>query len=553
MKFTRGEGVDVVLNSLAGNAIAKGLQVLKPYGRFLEIGKRDIYENSKLGLLPFQKNLSYFAIDLDKMSRERPDVIAGMLREIFALVDSQQLTALPMQTFSVSQVNDGFRMMAQAKHIGKIAITMEDPNASFDVHAGSTPIRADGTYLITGGLGDLGLAFARWLAKQGARHLVLLGRSKASASAQRMIDELRNATINVVTAQVDVTDLAQLSAVFAGIKQDLPLLRGVIHAAGLLADATISQMDRDRFMQAYAPKVMGAWNLHALTADQPLDFFILFSSVAAVLGTPGQGNYAAGNAFLDALARFRRAHRLPALSINWGPWSEIGLAAGQSNRGERLTQQGLKSITPRQGLDAMSLLMARQDTQIGVMEFDTGTWCMSQPAAHHSSLFKDLRNQTAVATAEKKSTSRSIQEELLAASSGKERRALFETYLRENIAKVLHLAPARIPLDKPLRTLGLDSLMSIELHNRLEDGLHVVLPASLIWNYPTVHALTTFLAGEIGVSFEKDGTALIETLPDNVKNAPDTELENLSKVELDALLKEELEAIEDLLGDERRE
>ena len=553
MSLTRGEGVDVVLNSLAGNAIAKGLQVLKPYGRFLEIGKRDIYENSKLGLLPFQKNLSYFAIDLDKMSRERPDVIAGMLREIFGLVDSQQLTALPMQTFSVSQVKDGFRMMSQARHMGKIAITMEDPNASFDVHAGATLIRADGTYLITGGLGDLGLAFAGWLAKQGAQHLVLLGRSKPSASAQHLIDELRNAAINVVTAQADVTDPAQLSAVFAGIKHDLPPLRGVIHAAGVLADATISQMDRDRFMQAYAPKVMGAWNLHTLTADQPLDFFILFSSVAAVLGTPGQGNYAAGNAFLDALARFRRAHRLPALSIDWGPWSEIGLAAEQSNRGERLTQQGLKSITPRQGLDAMSLLMARKDTQIGVMAFDTGTWCMSRPAAPHSSLFKDLLNETAVAAAEKKSAARSIQEELLAASSGKERRALFETYLRENIAKVLHLAPARIPLDKPLRTLGLDSLMSIELRNRLEDGLRVVLPVSLIWNYPTVHAVTTFLAEEIGVSFEKDETALIETSLDNVENAPDTELENLSKAELDALLKEELEAMEDLLGDERRE
>ncbi len=549
MKITHGEGVDVVLNSLAGNAITKGLQVLKPYGRFLEIGKRDIYQNSKIGLLPFQKNLSYFAIDLDKASHERPDLIGGMLREIFELIELQQFTALPLQVFPVSEVSDGFRMMAQARHIGKIAITMEDPNASFDVPAGAMPICADGTYLITGGLGDLGLTFARWLARQGACHLVLLGRSKPSESAQQVIDELRDAGINVTTAQVDVTYLSQLSAVFAQIKQDLPPLQGVIHAAGLLADATIPQMDYERFMHAYAPKTLGAWNLHTLTADQPLDFFILFSSVAAVLGTPGQVNYAAGNTFLDGLARFRRSQNLPALSINWGPWGEIGLAAEQANRGERLTQQGLKSLTPGQGLDAMSLLMAQKNPQVCVMWLDSGKWCMAQPAAAHSSLFKDLLNQIVVTTTEKKSADKNIREEMLAADSSMDRRTLFETYLREQVAQVLHLAPARIALDKPLRTLGLDSLMSIELRNRLEDGLHIPLSASLIWNYPTIHALTTYLAEKIEISFEKDEPSAVANSQKEVQHVPDAEIENLSKAELDALLKEELDAIEDLLGD----
>ena len=320
--------------------------------------------------------------------------------------------------------------------------------------------------------------------------------------------------------------------------------------AGLLADATIPQMDYERFMQAYAPKTLGTWNLHTLTADQPLDFFILFSSVAAVLGTPGQVNYAAGNAFLDALARLRRAQGLPALSINWGPWGEIGLAAEQTNRGERLTQQGLKSLTPRQGLDAMSLLMAQKKPQVSVMWLDAGKWCMAQPAAAHSSLFKDLLNQIAVTATEKKSAGRNIREEMLAADSGIERRTLFETYLREQVAQVLHLAPARIALDKPLRTLGLDSLMSIELRNRLEDGLHITLSASLIWNYPTVHALATYLAEKIEVSFEKDEASAAATSQKEVQSAPDAEIENLSKAELDALLREELDAIEDLLGDE---
>lgn len=548
MEITNGEGVDVVLNSLSGSAIEKGLAVLKPFGRFLEIGKRDIYQNSRIGLLPFQKNLSYFAIDLDRMSRERPDVIGGMLREIFALIESKELTALPLQTFPISKMSDGFRTMAQAKHIGKIAITMDDPDASFSVPAGIAPIRDDAAYLITGGLGDLGLLCARWLAKQGARHLVLLGRSKPSDAAQRVIDELRDATVNVVTAQVDVADPGQLSAMFAQMKRELPPLRGIIHAAGVLADGTIPQMDRERFVKAYAPKVLGAWNLHTLTADQPLDFFILFSSVAAVLGTPGQANYAAGNAFLDALARFRRSQHLPALSINWGPWSEIGLAAEQSNRGERLSQQGLRSITPAQGLDAMSLLMAQKDAQYSVMWFDAGMWRTAYARAAHASLLRGLGDQPITATT--KTTGRNIRDELMSVENDKQRRTLFENYLREQVAQVLHFAPARVGLDKPLRTLGLDSLMSIELRNRLERGLQLALPASLIWNYPTIHALTAFLAEKIDISLETDMHAPAGSVPVDESIAADSEMENLSRTELDALLKEELGAIEDLLGEE---
>ena len=202
-----------------------------------------------------------------------------------------------------------------------------------------------------------------------------------------MIDELKAAGVNVVPAQADVTNLKQLSSAFAQIEKSLPPLKGAIHAAGLLADGTITQMDQERFMLALAPKVMGAWNLHMLTTDKTLDFFVLFSSVATLLGIPGQVNYAAGNAFLDALAGFRHAQNLPATSVNWGPWSEIGLAAKESNRGERLTQQGLKSISPLQGLDAMRLVMHQESPQLSVMSLDARKWCAVQPAAANSSLF----------------------------------------------------------------------------------------------------------------------------------------------------------------------
>lgn len=545
LKDTNGEGMDLVLNSLAGDAIPKGLEILKPYGRFLEIGKRDIYENSKVGLLPFQKNLSYFAIDLDRMSRERPNVLAGILQQVFRLLEMGEVAALPVQNFPVSKANDAFRTMAQAKHIGKIAITMEDPEASFEIPAGSISVRADASYLITGGLGDLGLTFAQWLAGQGARHLVLLGRSMPSQAAQTVIDGLQAGGVNVTSVQADVTDIVQLAEVFLQIKSKLPPLRGIIHAAGLLADATLLQMDRDRFAQAWAPKAIGAWNLHELTIDQPLDFFILFSSAASILGLPGQANYAAGNAFLDGLARFRKDQNLAALSINWGPWSEIGLASTQANRGNRLAQQGLLSISPEQGLDAMSQIMARNSSQLSVMHLDAHRWCESQPAAARSSLFKEFLAQDSPEKNQKSSAVKSIRDQLLAAEPGRQRRLLLDAYIREQVAHVLHLPSARIQPDKPLKTLGMDSLMSIELRNRLEDGLGLSLPASLIWNQPTVNALVPFLGERLGIPLDEEKQPAAQR--ESAAKAQTPDLDELTRDELEALLAEELSAIDDSL------
>ncbi|MGZ9224709.1 MAG: SDR family NAD(P)-dependent oxidoreductase, partial [Anaerolineales bacterium] len=556
MKATQGAGVDLVLNSLAGNAIAKGLEILRPYGRFLEIGKRDIYQNSRVGLLPFHKNLSYFAIDLDKMIRERPDTVGQLLDDIFNLVEKGELSPLPIQRFPISKVADAFRTMAQARHIGKITISLEDPEASLEIPVGRTPVWTDATYLITGGLGGLGLTFADWLARQGARHLVLMGRNKPSEAAQTAIEQLEASGIKVILAQADVADIDQLSAVFAQIKKICPPLKGVIHAAGLLADGTVLQMDRERFEVALAPKVLGSWNLHLLSANEPLDFFILFSSVAAILGTPGQVNYAAGNAFLDGLARFRRAQNLPALSINWGPWSEIGMASEQTNRGERLTLEGLLSISPQQGLEAMDHLLTVKRPQITVMAFQADQWLAAQPGAYGSSFFGDLRNSTETALPESGSRN-DLRNTLLGMEPGRQRRLLFEKHVLEQVAYVLRMPPARLPADKPLRTLGLDSLMSLELRNRLEDVLGISIPAAAIWNYPTVMTLIAFLATKMDIPLEtetvdKDKThsdAPQQVMAETEETSLSSDLDHLSKAELDALLKEELDAIQDFLGD----
>lgn len=561
MSQTQGEGVDVVLNSLAGEAIPAGLACLRAYGRFLEIGKRDIYQNSQLGLLPFQKNLSYFAIDLDRMARERPDFIGAMLRQIMQQLEQGRLKPLPRQVFRVSQVVEAFRCMAQAKHIGKVVISLQDPEVSLvPTNNSSISIRSDATYLLTGGLGGLGLTVAKWLVDQGARHLVLTGRSGPSIAAQAIINQLEAGGVQVHVAQADVAQNQAVAGVLKEIEQSMPPLRGIIHAAGVLDDSSLLQLSREQFERVTAPKIEGAWNLHTLTQPMPLDFFILFSSVTALLGTPGQGNYAAANAFLDALAQHRHALGQPAQSLNWGPWSEVGLAAAQANRGERLAARGVASLTPQQGINALARLFQPDITQVAIMPFNLAQWTQFYPTAGKSPLFSSLEPSSAVdQPKEQKST---VRQALLAMEAGRRRQVLLETHIREQAALVLRLAPHRVPLDKPLKNLGLDSLMTLELRNRLEVSLGVSLSATLLWNYPTVAALTPFLAEKMGIPLLADApstesgsqTLDSEALPaalqfnEEVEIGPLTDLDQLSQAEVEAMLAEELAAIDDLLN-----
>jgi acyl transferase domain-containing protein/acyl carrier protein len=499
-------GVDLVLNSLTGAAINKNLEILKPYGRFLEIGKRDIYENSRVGLEPFRKNLSYFAIDLARAIEERPKLISSLFREITQRFAEGVFKPLAYKAYPISNAVSAFRDMAQAKHIGKIVLTMQEKEVLVAPTVETRKVfRADGNYLITGGLGGLGLTFAQWMVEQGARHLVLAGRSGASDEAKGAIEAMEKAGAKITVAKADVAKPEQVANVLAQIKKSMLPLKGIIHAAGILADGTLAQIDRERFYAAMPPKIDGAWNLHLQTLDEPLDFFILFSSVASVLGTTGQGNYAAGNAFLDALAQHRRAAGRPAMSINWGPWSKVGLAAAQANRGERLESRGLGSISPEQGLQAFDLILRSSPAEAVVMPFNFAQWREYHPAARHASLFAEFAieqksEEAPASTARAKRAT--IKEQVLALDSGRQRRAVLETHLQEQAAQVLKLAPSRIPLAKPLKSIGLDSLMALELRNRFEASLGLTLPATMIFNYPTITALASHLAGKLEISLE---------------------------------------------------
>lgn len=570
MEFTDGAGVDIVLNSLAGEAIAKGIECLGPYGRFIEIGARDIYDDRRIGLSPFQANLSYFAVNLNRMAMERPELLGETLREVGGLLADGRIEPLPVQEFPVADVSDAFRLMAQAKHRGKVVITQDTTNTTRSTTTGTVEagqVRADGaagmaTYVITGGTGALGLLTARWLAEREPCRLALLARGEPNDGAHAAIADIEALGSAVTVHQVDVTDRDSLVTLFDDIDGSGFPLRGVVHAAGVLQDSTLMAATAEDFQQALAPKVRGAWNLHQLTMDRELEAFVLFSSVTALLGNPGQANYAAGNAYLDALAHHRRATGLPAVSINWGPWADVGLAAADAIRGERLRQQGLRPLSPTVGIAALARAWEWDSGQVAVMRFNLERWSKTNVNAKDAPLFAGLEQVAASAEPVESPTLTLLAE----AKNEQARQQLITDHVRTTVADVLRMPTDKVHLGRPLTAMGMDSLMALELSNRLEADLQLALSATLIWNYPTVEAVAGAISERLGppataedplVGTAEDATtgsatgatddATTGVEADSLTGIESEDLDGLSRSELEALLADELSAIDDLV------
>ena len=496
LQYTGGKGVDIVLNSLPGEYIPKSLSLLAPHGRFLEIGKMDIYMNRSLDLYPFSNNLSYFAIDLDRLCRERPALIHSLFLEVMQYVNDGTLKPLPRYAFPISDAVGAFRYLTQRKNIGKVVLSLQGV-VSQPASEAPISVRSEATYLITGGLGSLGLLVAEWLVRQGARHLVLVGRGGRDVphEARAAIEEMERAGAQIVVAQTDVTREEQVAGVLARIDASMPPLRGIIHAAGVLDDGLLLKLDRERLAAVMAPKVEGAWNLHALTLDRPLDFFVLFSSVASVLGSPGQGCYAAANAFLDGLSQYRHALGLPALAINWGPWGAVGMAT-QANRGRRLATRGIAAIPPQQGLQVLERLLLRRE--VGQVTVVSANWQLlldSFPRGHEPTLLSELAQGRAplVGSRGTQGADGDLTPEALSAVEPGQRQPLLISHLQKELSTVLGVEAVEIDPQESLHNLGLDSLMALELKQRLENGLGIELPIESLMQNPNLMNLSTRL------------------------------------------------------------
>lgn len=359
--------------------------------------------------------------------------------------------------------------------------------------------RADSTYLITGGLGGVGLRTAQWMVEQGAQHLVLLGRRGVTQEAVAPLQAMREAGATVHAMEVDIAQKAQLASALAMIRRKMPPLRGVFHSAVVLDDGTLLQLSRERFLSVMRPKVDGAWNLHQMTLNDPLDYFVLFSSAASLIGSPGQGNYAAANAFLDILSSYRRQQGYPALCINWGRWGEVGQAT-RENRGERLDARGFSSIKPHEGLAILGSLLRQSPPQVAAMSFHLLRWSQFYPKLSRSSLFARLLNE--VVSTEEAGGPR-LTREMLTRLNSKERRQELTQYLTSQIARVLGHASLKLAPHEQLNRLGIDSLMGVELKNRIGSDLNVVIPAITFLQGITLAQLTSQIEAQIlGVTGE---------------------------------------------------
>ncbi len=491
MRTTAGEGVDVVLNSLSGAALSAGLRVLRPFGRFLEIGKRDIYEDGQIGLLPFRKNLSLHAIDLDRLCVERPAFVGTLLQEVADRFDSGRLQPLPHRAWPISHMEEAMRFMAQARHIGKIVLSLDDPDVAISGGPERAPLfRADATYLITGGLGGFGLATAERLAHGGAGVLALVGRRPPTEEVAQRLDVLRRTTgARIEVLPADVTSADDVARVLGAVRSGMPPLRGIVHAAMVLDDGRLEEMEWPQFERVIAPKMAGAWNLHAQTLDDPLDLFVMFSSIAALLGNPLQANYAAANSYLDAMAHHRRACGLPGLSIAWGVLSGVGYVAGRRDLSDYLARQGYLAFSPEQALDVLERALAEQRTTVMAARLDWTRWAVASPTAATSARFRRFAQEPSAGMAGERQGVRGPSAVDLSDPATREQR--LQEYLREKIARVLGASPSSIDPDRPLTELGLDSLIAVELMTALRIDIGLELPVVKLLQGITMNGLAS--------------------------------------------------------------
>ena len=488
LEATDGAGVDVVLNSLTAEGfIDASLACLAHGGRFVELAARDILSEEEMAAV--RPDVAYYIVNLHAMKGDDPARPGALLRDVMERLAAGELTPLIHSRWPFAEARRAIEFMRDGRHIGKIAFT-NSPLAS-------GRLREDRTYLVTGGLGGIGCVMADYLADRGAGAIVLNGRRAPDPEAEETIRRLRERGVTVQVEIADVTDAGAIDGMLARIDETLPPLGGVIHSVGVLSDAALGNQSWERFEQVLWPKLLGAWHLHRATADCDLDIFVLFSSVAGVLGNPGQSNHAAANAFLDQLAAHRRALGLPGQTIAWGAWSELGEAEEQRERiAERLEARGTDWITPQQGLRAFDQLVREDAATSVVLSADWLSY--GESLEYRMPLLEDLLSTIS----EDKADSSALADDLMSRlreSPAAASEDLLVSFLQQEVQAVLRLPTAPEPT-VGFFDLGMDSLMAVELRNRLNRALadEYVVPNTVVFDYPDIASLANHLIKELG-------------------------------------------------------
>ncbi|MEU9559929.1 SDR family NAD(P)-dependent oxidoreductase [Streptomyces fumanus] len=458
-ELTGGLGVDVVVNSLSGEAIARSLDLLRPNGRFIELGKRDILLNSPLLLRPFQRSLSFFGFNLDSVSAD-PVREARLAADFRDRVADGTYRPLPHVVFPAARIEEAFHLLQHSRHTGKVVVSFDALDEPVPVEPGPRPWVPDGegTYLVTGGLGGFGAATARWLAERGVRHLALVSRRGADApDAPEVLAQLRRHGARVTAHAADVTDPDALRRVLASVDATGHPLRGVVHAAMHMDDALLAEITDDRFAAVLAPKAAGAALLQQLTGEHDLELFLTWSSVAADIGNHGQSAYAAANAYLEALTRARRAAGRPGTSLAWGPIGQTGYIARRDMEGA-MAERGFEPLTPAEALAVAGRLLAEAADVAGAGRYRWSRAARLLPALSAPRFGPLVPAETAGPRADARADLR----QTLAALSADEALAAVTRTLTELLAAVLQTDPAELDPRRPVTDFGLDSLLSTQ-------------------------------------------------------------------------------------------
>ena len=492
LELTEGRGVDIVVNSLSGEAIAHGLDLLRPNGRFVELGKRDIFLGNTLPMRPFDRSLTFIGFNLDHVLLDR-DRGTRLVADLVPHIEHGEYRPLPHTVYPAARVEEAFQVLQHSRHIGKVVISLDGVDGADEspldepvlVQPASPlpPLDGDGTYLVTGGLSGFGAATALWLADHGARHLALVSRrGEAAPGAPALLDDLARRGVQATAYAADVTDASALRRVIEAVDAGGHRLRGVVHAAMHLDDAPLSELTDDRFAAVLSPKAHGAAQLDRLTAGHDLDLFLTYSSIAAAVGNLGQAPYAAGNAYLEAQARARRAQGRAATALAWGPIGETGYVA-RHDIGDAMAERGFQPLSVAEALTTAEGLLhdgVLRDGRTGPVTDIAGIgryrWTRARRLlpALGTARFGDLVPADAAPGPEGRAD---LLRELSALTPDEARAAITHTLTRL-LAAVLHGDPEELDPARPVTDFGLDSLLSTEFLVRAGEHFDVRLAAA---------------------------------------------------------------------------
>jgi myxalamid-type polyketide synthase MxaB len=487
LRVTGGRGVDIVLNSLNKEYVAAGVRCLAENGRFVELGKIGIW--SKEQMQNERPDVDYHNFDLSEFTEEEFNRLnRQILQEVVARVEVGDLSPLPTVTYTLDEVEEAFGVLSRGGNTGKLVLSFDDPVAQAD---SGPKLNPEQTYLVTGGLGALGVITVQKLAKDGARHIAIVSRRQLSDGDLSPLKASVGGDVALTVYQGDIANGADVARIVGAIGATGAPLGGVIHAAGVLADAPLIKQTWESVDKVLGPKVYGTWHLHDATRSVPsLKFFITYSSISSVLGAPGQGNYAAGNHFMDLLMHWRVAHGLPGFSANWGPWAEVGMAATlNAQQIKSIEERGIKFVKPAEGMRALWKTLGRRRAQGMIGEFDWERYVSSQPVA--DALFREVLPKGAGPVA-------SVDLDALVTQTRADREAAIRDILRARVATVLRFdSPEDVEFDAKFVELGLDSLAAVELKNALEATFRIPLPTSALFDYPAIQALAEFISRQL--------------------------------------------------------